>query len=300
MKTLNRILVACEGWSDLDIGLEKAAYLEHYSGCEIDVLDVIWDEIEVEAVPEAVKSSLRESLIKGEQHSLEDVVKDMRSKVASLNSEVVWHKNSEQAILDHIDRRNIDLLILLASKHDFADNILTPLDWKLVRQSSCPVLICSKVKWADGSNLLAAVDTGEVDQSDLNRDIVASGFYFASLLNAQLHLVSVYPSIDSYFDHTRGAIAFDDLLADMRDVRDSGMQDLVRGEKAATTHLREGKASVEIPALANELGSVLTLIGTHGRHGLGKWILGNTSESVMSRLEGDILIVRENQAEDAH
>lgn len=294
MKKLRRILVACEELKDISGALDKAAYLEHYSGCDIELLEVIWDEVYAEALPNAVKESLKKSLLAGEKREMDEVIARSTGKVASLSGKIVWHKHPEQAILAHVEENDIDLLIIVSERHSLSDTLLTPLDWKLIRQASCPVLICRDQSWQAPSAILAAVDTGDPGQQSLNQEIVLSGRYFASLLDAQLHLVSVYPSMDFTFDPKRGPEAFDVLKADMCEIRRSGMQALIGDEcGSAKMHLREGKPAVEIPDLANDLGASVTLIGTHAREGVRKWLLGNTSESAMSRLEGDILVVRD-------
>lgn len=294
MKKLRRILVACEDLKGIHSALDKAAYLEHYSGCDIELMEVIWDEVYAEAIPDKVKESLKESLLAGERQELEEVIADAAGKVASLSGEVVWHKHPDQVILERVEQNDIDLLIVVPRRHNIADALLTPLDWKLIRHGNCPVLVCRNRTWQAPSTVLAAVDTGDPSQQSLNQEIVLSGRYFASLLDAGLHLVSVYPSMDFTFDPKRGPDEFDRLKADMREIRQSGMQALVGDEsQCAKLHLREGKPAVEIPDLANEMGAAVTLIGTHAREGVKKWLLGNTSEAAMSRLEGDILVVRD-------
>ena len=294
MKQLKRILVACDSLKNIESALQKAAYLEHYTGCEIAVLDVVWDEVEHEALPDHIKSELKEGLLAGERHDLAKAVEGIKNKVASLSHSVVWHKHAQQPILERIKQSDIDLLIVPSNEHGFSDRLLTPLDWKLIREAWCPVLVSrSDGPWNDVQVVLAAVDTGDLDQDELNQEIAETGQFFASLLDAQLHLVSVHPSLDFSFDLKRGPVAFDELRDAMHKAREIGMQELLCGTEGATTHVVEGKASVEIAKLANQLGPTLTLVGTHGRHGIGKWVLGNTSESTMARLEGDLLVVRE-------
>ena len=93
MKQLKTILVACDSLKNIESALQKAAYLEHYTGCEIAVLDVVWDEVEHEALPDHIKSELKEGLLAGERHDLAKAVEGIKNKVASLSYSVVWHKH---------------------------------------------------------------------------------------------------------------------------------------------------------------------------------------------------------------
>ena len=294
MKRLDKILVACDSLLGIQRALEKAAYLEHYTGCEIHVLDVIWDEVEHEALPDHIKIELKEGLLAGERHDLEKALERIKNRVASLTHSVIWQKDAERPILDHIKQDDIDLLIVPVSSHGISDRVLAPLDWKLIRKAWCPVVVSrSDLKWENSQRVLAAVDTGDLRQDDLNQELAETGKFFSGLLNAELHLLSVHPSLDFTFDLKRGPVAFDEIRTAMHDAREIGMRELLCDAESGKTHVVEGKANIEIAELANKLDAALTLIGTHGRHGIGKWVLGNTSEATMNRLQGDVLVVRE-------
>jgi nucleotide-binding universal stress UspA family protein len=56
--------------------------------------------------------------------------------------------------------------------------------------------------------------------------------------------------------------------------------------------LSRGDASDEIVRVAEELGCGLIVMGTHGRTGLGKLLLGNVAESVLPRAHCPVLVVK--------
>ncbi len=58
------------------------------------------------------------------------------------------------------------------------------------------------------------------------------------------------------------------------------------------THLSRGDASDEIVRQAEELGCGLIVMGTHGRTGLGKLLMGNVAESVLPRAHCPVLVVK--------
>ncbi len=59
----------------------------------------------------------------------------------------------------------------------------------------------------------------------------------------------------------------------------------------SATHLRHGPAAKEIVAAAAELGSGLVIIGTHGRSGLGGWLIGSVAEAVVRTSPCPVLLV---------
>lgn len=58
----------------------------------------------------------------------------------------------------------------------------------------------------------------------------------------------------------------------------------------ANCHLRYGQPKAEIHQLAEEIGSDLILVGSHGRHGLAL-LLGSTASDLLSAAPCDVLAV---------
>jgi universal stress protein A len=61
-------------------------------------------------------------------------------------------------------------------------------------------------------------------------------------------------------------------------------------------HVRTGEAAHEICALARELTADLIVVGTHGRSGLGRVLLGSIATSVTKHAPCSVLMVRHPQA----
>jgi nucleotide-binding universal stress UspA family protein len=57
-------------------------------------------------------------------------------------------------------------------------------------------------------------------------------------------------------------------------------------------HLREGDPATEILALAQEIGCDLIVIGTHGRTGVGRLLMGSVAEAVLRRAPCPVLTVK--------
>jgi universal stress protein A len=69
------------------------------------------------------------------------------------------------------------------------------------------------------------------------------------------------------------------------------------GVDAKDTYVRMGTPDAEIRSLADELGTDLIVIGTHGRHGLGL-LLGSTANAVLHGVTCDVLVVKIHPIED--
>jgi|GEM_PF-2694453 len=293
---LKRVLIASNSLTGMDTALAKAAKIEHYSGAEIELAEVIYDTIaeEPEAVlPRDQQALLIEGLKSAERNGLERLVAAYRSKVASIDHHVIWNKNATAGIVNYL--QSFDLLIKPVSRHhNLVDRLNAPLDWSLMRSAPCPVMI-SKLDWTQTSVLVAAVDAADTDHQDLNRQILITAEELANIVGARLHVICAYPSLGQKRGELQVAMDYDGIKADMRQSREQLIHSLLEelAVEVEEIHLVEGKPGLVIPALANELGATVTVLGTAARRGLSQLIIGNTAERIIEAINGDIVTVRE-------
>ena len=298
---LNKVMVASDTTDGMDVALEKAAVIEHYSGAAIHVLEVVYDTIAEEparVLPAADKANLIENLKAAERNALNRLAGPYREKVAELETRVVWHKNPAEGVLREL--AGVDFLIKpIARHHAVLDRLHAPLDWTLAREAPCPVLI-SKRPWKDVHTVLAALDAGDESHQALNREILATAVELSLILGCDLDVVSAYPSLGQTVNELQVAMDYEGIKGDMREARRTHIDALIHELDATVreVHLLEGSARDAIPELANDMGAVLTVLGTAARRGLSQLILGNTSESIIGALDGDLVTVRERADRD--
>lgn len=67
----------------------------------------------------------------------------------------------------------------------------------------------------------------------------------------------------------------------------------VSGPEVLVEHrLREGDAAAEILQVADEVGADLIVLGTHGRTGLGRVLMGSVAEAVLRRARCPVLTLK--------
>lgn len=295
--TFDKILIANDNLEGLDIALTKAALVEHYSGAVIEMVEVVYDTIAEEPtriLPENKRANLIEQLKAAERNALRRLTAPYSGKVAEIETRVVWNKNSAEGILAELE--GIDLLIKPISRHQGLINRLhAPLDWALMRSAPCPVLV-SKHDWTDTDLVLAALDAGDESHQVLNRAILSTANNLSLILGCPLQVVAAYPSLGQSVSELQVATDFDGIKQDMRETRESLISELIRELDIVVeqVHILEGNARETIPHLSNQMGAVLTVLGTAARRGLSQLILGNTSEAIIGALEGDLVTVRES------
>jgi len=297
MRNLKRIVVANDGLDGLPVALAKAARLEHYTGAAIEVISVTWDPVAEEpssVLPEQDRIQLIEALKAGERQGLRTLTEPLSPKVAELTTQVLWHKSASEAIVDHLERTHADLLIKpVEDHHDLKDLLRTPLDWQLMRTAPCAVLISRGADWSNAACVLAAIDALDVRHAKLTHAVLETAALLAEALGLPLHVGCAYPTLGQTTGALQAADDYAGIKADMRAHRERAMAHWADevGVTCAGSHVMEGRPAVAMAELALKLGASVTVIGTAARSGLGKLVLGNTSESLLARLPGDVVTV---------
>lgn len=298
MKKITSILIVSDSLAGMDVALEKAAMIEHYSGAEVCVAEVIYDSIAEES-PELVtaeqQSRLMEALKAAERNGLRNLVEPFATRIASVETRVLWSRNALDGVLLAQAECAADLIVKPVSRHGgLTDYIHTPLDWSIMRSAPCAVLISKKPDWGKPQRVLAAIDVADKRHEGLTREILQTATTLTKVLDTELHIVCAYPSLGQTVNDLQIAMDYEGIKEDMRENRLAGIQRWIDNLQLEVTesHVLEGKPAMVIPDLANGLPATLTVVGTAARSGLKKLLLGNTAEDIIGRLNGDIVTVR--------
>jgi len=296
-RSIEKLLVASDSVDALRGTIEKVAAIEHYTGAAVAALlvhhDPIVDEVRVRFGPDS-SQRLIDEMVRNEAKSLEASLASLREHVAELDVDVAFAREAADAIADRARTLRADLIVKpLGRSHRLADFLHTPADWKLMREAPCPVLFTRASNWETPRRVLAAVDLVDPAHGEVNRAIVRDASMIASILGAELHVATAFPALAPYV--TQYQISYDlaSLRVEMRDARRNALVRLLSECKVdATTHVVEGRARDAVAALAAELRVSVTVLGTAGRSGLKKLLIGNTAEAIVGDLSTDLLTVR--------
>lgn len=136
-----------------------------------------------------------------------------------------------------------------------------------------------------------------VDFSASSRKAVAYATAFARQFGASLAFLHVIQVNYAYGEF--GAIDFTSLEREMRTGAEKELAGLVAAAQAAglnaTSLVREGSPAKVIAEVAQELGSDLLVISTHGYTGLKHVLMGSIAEQVVRYAACPVLVVRQNE-----
>ena len=181
-----------------------------------------------------------------------------------------------------------DTLLIKASEKDHK-GLLPPLDWKLLRNATCPVLLVKQHSQWQGGPILVAIEplAQAPERQALNRSLLQMSQQLGQLFNATVHPVIAWDtpmlgdepeqlSDEAQLQRHQNATAA--LLSDT-------------GVEADSILIGEGPAEHWIASAAADHKAVLLLIGTKARRGIAGALLGNTSEQLLDRVDCDLLVL---------
>jgi len=295
---VKKVLVAGDSQDALLRAVEKATTIEHYTGASVTALLVLYDpvtEILIERYSADVAQRIIDDLVRNELRALEVALAPYRNRIADVEAHVVFARDTAAAIITAARDRSIDLIVKpLGRSAHLADFLHTPLDWQLMRAAPCPVLFTRTAQWLKPIRVLVALDVMDKAHAELNKRIVEHGALVSAILGGELHVATAYPSVAPYVAQYQVAQDHSSIKVQLREERFNALTRLL-GDldvAAAAVHVEEGRPRDVIRALASQLRIGLVVIGTAGRTGFSKLLIGNTAEEVVSDLTTDLLTVR--------
>jgi universal stress protein E len=301
-KSYQSILIANEKLEGLNSALAKSAMLEHYSGAKLTLLEVIYDALEKEAddvLPRFEKDRLINAYMAAERHALAEMAKCYESKVASLDTAIAWSESRELGICRFAIQHQVDLIIRPQDPdHSPLETFRDSSIHRLLAHAACPVLVSKVNKWDNSNAILACVDVSDHDHQALNESIVNNGVLMAELLGVPLHILNVAPLPPlslGRFSSTFDVSAMQERLLETRKIELQRLQASVTGSSSEVIyHLKAGHLIGEIKTLAESIGADIVVMGTACREGMRRFLIGNSAEAVLHRIDADLLCVKEN------
>jgi len=208
---------------------------------------------------------------------------------------VIEEGDAANVVLAGARRTKADLIV--AGSHGrggAAHLLLGSVAERIVRNAPCPVLIVKKGKLREKGPVLAALD-----DSPMAPAVAKTAAEVARGLGVKLTAVHVIRETHIYEDVYGPAIG----RQVYREIADLGMKRAK--EKVAAVlrkagaevagrdlHVREGRAQDVVTDLVNRVRPCLVVVGTHGRHGLKRIVLGSVAEAIVRQSAAPVLVAR--------
>ena len=156
----------------------------------------------------------------------------------------------------------------------------------VVRHAPCPALVVRGEPLAFPTRILLATDGSE--EAILAASVAAE---LAKDSASELHVVTVGPFVPAVFAATEeepGRMA-----REARGTLDEQVRRIRSGHVSeAQAHLRVGGVAEEVVALAEDIGAGLIVMGSRGRGGIRRALMGSVSERVVRHAHCAVMIIR--------
>jgi nucleotide-binding universal stress UspA family protein len=134
-----------------------------------------------------------------------------------------------------------------------------------------------------------------VDFSDYSLEAVRWASMLAAETKARILLVHVWQPPPAYPD----GVSWATIVADQERESEHQLQQLepTRLDVECERRLLTGDPATEIVNLANNESCDMIVVGTHGRSGIARWVLGSVTEAIMRHATCPVLVVKLPQGE---
>jgi nucleotide-binding universal stress UspA family protein len=284
-----KTLLATDGSREADLAAKTAVELAQRTGSELEVVHVFGISPWYPAYPEATDLEgveledprLEEGLERISEQRARKVLDAEAEKVRSAGGTVAQAHLREGGIAQEIVALAEDIgagLIVMGSRGlgGIRRALMGSVSDAVVRHAHCPVMVFRGEPVVFPTKILVATDRSR--EAELAATTAAD---LAKSTNSELHVVHVG------FDQARDE-AQNELDTEVGMVREAGVTDV-------QAHLKFGIPARMIVDLAEEVGVGLIVMGSRGRGGVRRALIGSVSSSVVPHAHCPVLVVRQEE-----
>jgi universal stress protein E len=289
-----QVLIAYDGLPDAERALRLTLVLGWPEGSTLTVASVIEPyEMRIGLAPE-VDEAIREAA-----HERVRAAADRLASGDRRTEPVVLHGRVASALVDEATRLEVDLLVTGSHGHGpLGTFLLGSVSAELVEQAPCPVLVARS---QTVRSVLLAVDGSEA--ASAAESLLSSWPIFEdvsiSVVSVAVVMEPVQFGVASPRYH-RAAAEHAALVAEIEEyhaeLAEQAAARLRAAGRSAEGSMRRGRAADEILGLSSEIGADLIVMGTRGRTGLKRILLGSNARTVLYRAEASVLVARAHPA----
>jgi nucleotide-binding universal stress UspA family protein len=294
-----RVLLATDGSDGAAIAAELVKNIRWPLGSSIDVVRAVGDvsfegilgpwPVGLSTPPDLEATALREA-----EDALLLAVEPLR-KLGLKADHAVLRGRPADALLSWIDRHRPDLVIVgTRGDSELTQALVGSVSAELVDRSPVPVLVARRP-------ILERVVVA-VDGSDIASEAVAAVRRWPFLVTTTIRTLSVAPAPVMWWPDELIAGSTARPVEDRDAAADALLEhDAIAAEAAATlraagfvsnSEVRSGSPAQEIVAFAREWEADLVILGSRGRTGVARLLLGSVARNVLHHASSSVLVVR--------
>jgi nucleotide-binding universal stress UspA family protein len=283
MARYKKILVAFDGSDSSKNALRQAIKLARTEKSWIKVVSVVPD---YQGDLELVGVHNIESAIRGPAEKLLDEAKKIAAEEGMVILTNIEQGEAYEKIVDVADAENCDLIVMGRKGHHRLERaLLGCVTARVIGHTERDVLVVPKDASIDFSRILLATEGSTASDAATERAID-----YAKSYGAELEAVAVVDVTDEF--HTAAPAAVEKFILKFRDVLDALKAKAEAAGVKVKTVIKEGETYEVIRDFAEDEKANLIVLGSHGRKGLSKVLMGSVTEKVIGLTSCPVLVVR--------
>ncbi len=230
-----------------------------------------------------IAASVRAQVLAQDTASIQQQLSELNASHIAFNS--MWCKNLFEHACEYAHPDEYAMIV--KSIHESAHFL--PMDWQLIRHTKVPLMLLSNNPLNRAKSILMAVDLGSNNTSKqaLNQAVITQAKKLADATGYELHLAFVIrlPKILRDMDLVNSRT----LIKDAYQRHSEELQQI--GLDKDHQHIMAGDADMCLFELSCRLKAQYLVMGARQRQGIMGHVVGNTSESILTRIRSNVLVV---------
>ena len=286
---LEKLLLSTDGSEFSEGAVREAVKLAKIGSSKLFVLSVIETNPEFEV--------LAPQIVEKEEEQTRDRLEQVKSKAAKEGVEceiIARHTESPfQAIIEEAEKKQADMIIMgRRGRTGIRRLLMGSVTAKVIGYSPCNVLVVPRLAEIKYEKILVATDGSKYSAAAASEAIG-----IAKRCGAELFIISVVPTeTASPFDIVHSEMQHE--MIAQKEFRDGekNVNDLLviakqEGVKVEG-HIIQGRPYEAIVENAREKGADLIVMGSHGRTGMERLLMGSVTERVVGNADCSVLVVK--------
>jgi nucleotide-binding universal stress UspA family protein len=274
IERLERILLATDGSAYSRAAEATAAWLARKDGVAITALQAVIGDT---GYPLMVSGKGEHAAVKDARDHMEALCRRMEGEDIRCESIVAPAAEPFRAIVDRAAQEGADLIVMgRRDRNDLSRLMMGDNTAKVIGHAPCPVLVVPRGATVPWHGIVVATDG-----SEFSRRAVLTAGWFSRQFNVPLRVLAVVTGREGDPD-----------AAEARRVADEAKIALAGLDTLAGCAVERGRPDQVIVAFANRHGADLVVVGSHGRTGLSRLLVGSVSERAVGHFDGAVTVVR--------
>jgi len=283
MANYRKMIVAFDGSESSKNALRQAIALKDLEKSWIKVLAVVPS---YEGDLEFIGVSDLEKVLSGPKGKLLAAVKEVAAEQSAEVLAGVEQGEAYEKIIDVCSEENCDLIVMgRRGMRRLARILVGSVTARVLGHCATDVLVVPRDSGVSFANILFATDGSKHSDAALERAL-----HFAKLSGGTLTVVSVVDVYQEFYAEAPEIV--EQVEKKAAEIVEQAREKAEKAGVKAQTKVLSGHAAEEITALAGEIKAGAIVMGSHGRSGLKKVVLGSVAEKVIGLSTCPVLVVK--------